>query len=46
MKDITTVRKAVVTIANELYKLGYTVSNAFKTAWRRIKENISCKGEY
>lgn len=36
MKQITT-RKAVVTTANRLRKLGYKLSNAFKTDWWRIK---------
>lgn len=43
MKDIKTIRKAVATMANQLHKLGYSLSQAFKTAWRRIKESITCK---
>lgn len=43
MKDISTVRKTVATMANQLHKLGYSLSNAFRTAWRRIKESMTCK---
>lgn len=43
MKQITKTRKAVATMANELRKLGYTLSKAFKTAWRRIKEGMTVK---
>lgn len=43
MKQITKTRKAVATMANQLRKLGYTLSNAFKTAWRRIKEGMKVK---
>lgn len=43
MKKITKTRKAVATMANQLRKLGYTLSNAFRTAWRRIKEGITIK---
>ncbi len=37
MKQITKVRKAVCTIANELKKAGYSLSQAFRKAWRRVK---------
>lgn len=43
MKQITKTRKAVATMANQLRKLGYTLSKAFKTAWRRIKEGMTIK---
>lgn len=43
MKKITTVRKTVSTMANQLRKLGYTLSKAFQTAWRRVKENMNCR---
>ena len=43
MKQITKTRKAVATMANQLRKLGYTLSNAFKTAWKRIKDGITVK---
>ena len=39
MKKITTaVRKAVCVIANALHKTGLTLSEAFKTAWHRVKD--------
>ena len=37
MKHITNIRKAVCTMANELKKEGYTLSQAFRKAWKRIK---------
>ncbi len=43
MKPITKTRKAVVTMANQLRKLGYSLSYAFKTAWRRIKEGMTVR---
>lgn len=43
MKDITTIRKMVATMANQLHKLGYSLSNAFRTAWRRIKASMTCR---
>lgn len=43
MKDITTIRRTVATMANRLHKLGYSLSQAFKTAWRRIKEGMTVK---
>lgn len=43
MKQITKTRKAVATMANQLRKLGYTLSNAFKTAWQRIKAGMTVK---
>lgn len=43
MKDIRTIRRAVATMANQLHKLDYTLSQAFKTAWRRVKESMTCK---
>lgn len=30
-------------MANQLRKLGYTLSKAFKTAWARVKEGITVK---
>jgi len=32
MKDISTIRRTVAIMANQLHKLGYTLSKAFKTA--------------
>ena len=43
MKDINTVRKAVATMANQLHKLGYSLSQAFKTAWKRVKNSMKCR---
>lgn len=40
-KHITNIRKAVCTIANDLRKAGYTLSQAFKQAWRRVKAKIT-----
>ena len=40
MKRITIMRKAVCVMANELKKAGYSLSQAFKTAWRRMKFSI------
>lgn len=37
MKQITNIRKAVCTMANRLKKEGYTLSQAFQKAWKRIK---------
>ena len=38
MKHITAIRKAVCTIAHNLRKAGYTLSQAFRTAWHRVRE--------
>ena len=38
MKTTTAIRKAVCTIANALHKTGLTLSEAFKTAWHRVKD--------
>lgn len=43
MKDIRTIRRAVATMANQLHKLGYSLSQAFKTAWKRIKGSMICR---
>lgn len=43
MKDIKTVRRAVATMANQLRKLGYSLSNAFRTAWRRVKGGMKVR---
>ena len=45
MKDISTIRRTVATIANQLHKLGYTLSKAFKTAWTRVKEGMTVKAQ-
>lgn len=41
VKDINIIRRTVATMANQLHKLGYSLSNAFRTAWKRIKEGIT-----
>lgn len=43
MKDINKIRRTVATMANQLHKLGYSLSNAFRTAWRRIKASMTYK---
>lgn len=43
MKQITNIRKAVCTMANELKKEGYTLSQAFRKAWRRIKLSMKIR---
>ena len=43
MKQITNIRKAVCTMANELKKEGYTLSHAFRKAWRRIKLSMKIR---
>lgn len=32
-------------MANQLVKLGYTLSKAFKTAWKRVKEGMTVKAQ-
>lgn len=41
--NIQNTRKAVCTMANELRKKGLTLSQAFKKAWRRIKESMTLR---
>ena len=43
MKQITNIRKAVCTLANELRKEGYSLSQAFRKAWRRIKVSMKIR---
>lgn len=43
MKKITRMRKAVRAIANELKKAGYSLSQAFKIAWRRVKFSMTIR---
>lgn len=43
MKQITKVRKAVCVMANKLKKAGYTLSEAFKKAWRRVKLTMTIR---
>lgn len=43
MKQITRMRKAVCIMANELKKAGYSLSQAFKTAWKRVKFSMTIR---
>ncbi len=43
MKQITKIRKAVCIMANELKKVGYSLSQAFKKAWKRVKLSMTIK---
>ena len=43
MKQITNIRKAVCTMANELKKEGYALSQAFRKAWKRIKLSMKIR---
>lgn len=43
MKNITNIRKAVCIMANQLKKAGYSLSEAFKKAWRRVKLTMTVR---
>ncbi len=43
MKQITKTRKAVCIIANTLKKAGYSLSQAFKAAWRQVKLSMTIR---
>ncbi|MDY4692105.1 MAG: HIRAN domain-containing protein [Blautia sp.] len=43
MKQITKMRKAVCAMANELKKTGYSLSQAFRKAWRRVKLSMTVR---
>lgn len=43
MKQVTNIRKAVCTMANELRKEGYTLSQAFRKAWKRVKLSMKIR---
>lgn len=43
MKQVTNIRKAVCTMANELRKEGYTLSQAFRKVWKRIKLSMKIR---
>ena len=43
MKQMTNIRKAVCTMANELRKEGYTLSQAFRKAWKRVKLSMKIR---
>lgn len=43
MKHITSIRKTVCTMANELKKSGYSLSQAFRKAWKRVKLSMTIR---
>ena len=43
MKQITNMRKAVCVMANQLKKAGYSLSEAFKKAWQRVKFSMTIR---
>ena len=43
MKQITNIRKAVCIMANQLKKAGYSLSEAFKKSWRRVKLSMTIR---
>lgn len=43
MKQITRMRKAVCVMANELKKAGYSLSQAFKKAWKWVKLSMTIR---
>lgn len=43
MTEIRNIRKAVATMANQLRKSGLTLSEAFKKAWRRVKDSMTLR---
>ena len=43
MKQITKVRKAVCAMANQLRKAGYSLKDAFKKAWQRVKLTMTVR---
>ena len=43
MKQITNIRKTVCTMANKLKKQGYSLSQAFRKAWKRVKVSIKIR---
>ncbi len=43
MNQITKMRKAVCTMANELRKTGYSLSQAFRKAWKRVKLSMTVR---
>ncbi len=43
MKQITKVRKAVCAMANQLKKAGYSLKEAFKKAWQRVKLTMTIR---
>ena len=43
MKQITKVRKTVCAMANQLRKAGYSLKDAFKKAWQRVKLSMTIR---
>ena len=43
MKQITKVRKSVCAMANQLRKAGYSLKEAFKKAWQRVKLSMTIR---
>lgn len=43
MKQITRIRKVVCAMANELKKTGYSLSQAFRKAWKRVKLSMTIR---
>lgn len=43
MKQITKVRKSVCAMANQLRKAGYSLADAFRKAWQRVKLSMTVR---
>ncbi len=43
MKQITKIRKAVCIMANKLKRAGYTLSDAFRKAWKQVRLSMMIK---
>ncbi len=43
MKQITSIRKAVCVMANQLKKSGYSLSDAFRKSWKRVKQSMTVR---
>lgn len=43
IKNIKNIRRTVCIMANELHKAGMTLSEAFKKAWRRVKQSMTVR---
>lgn len=43
MKQITKVRKAVCAMANQLRKAGYSLADAFRKAWQKVKLSMTIR---
>lgn len=43
MKQITSIRKAVCAMANQLRKTGLSLSEAFRKAWKRVKMSMNVR---